>query len=198
VSRGWVGNPPRYNFYVIDCYDDTGLAEDEYCDKSGSWDTWTVKKDLYTDLPSSKTQCDGFDLYQYDRVRGTDTYQRGQLIEANAVMCGCVQPRVNVTTTCVGFDLYTEKQKTACVDEYVPDELIDEKSSECGYVCDWGEKKLFTCPDGSLVLDSICGNNTWKIANEHPERFCPVNIDNINLIARSYIEALIEKIRGWL
>lgn len=183
VFWGWVGNPPNYNFYVIDCYDDSDCESGQYCDKSGSWESWSCEVDPCSTMPEPENICDDFDLWSQKCVYGDIV--KDQIIETNSIECGCViqEPQ----NTCVGFDLWSQKQEVECVEGLVPDELIEEKSSECGYVCTEGETITFKCTDGTEIITQQCLNNEWiDIEVEQ----CPLNWINLEMILESYIEEI--------
>lgn len=98
VFRGWVEADTTFDFYVIGCYSDAdGNGINEYCDKSGTWDTWELKTDEYAHLPQIKYDCDGYSYNEYSRVRGTDTYEFTKIVENNAVRCGYDATKPNIS-----------------------------------------------------------------------------------------------------
>lgn len=169
IYHGWVGTPPNYNFYVINCYDNGDCSSNEYCDKSGNWDTWACKIDPCTTMPPAQDICDGFELWSQKCVIGE--YQKDKLIETNFETCGCVLP-VEMPNVCIGFELWSQKQEQVCIDKYVPDKLIESKSTQCGYVCTENETQTFTCDNGEEIIISVCINNDWVITDNNPERTC--------------------------
>ena len=179
------GLDPSSTVYVIDCYDNGDCESGNYCDKSGSWETWTCEVDPCTTMPAPENICEGFDLWSQKCVYGDIV--KDQLIETNSVECGCVLPPETIDNVCIGYDLWSQKQAEPCINEYVQDELIEEKSPECGYVCAEGEKIFITCTDGTEIVKQQCLNNVW-IDIEISQ--CPLNWINLEMILESYIEEI--------
>ncbi|MCK5713870.1 MAG: hypothetical protein KAI25_14200, partial [Hyphomicrobiaceae bacterium] len=86
VQFGWLSSTPTY---VIDCYDDSDVPEGYYCDKSGSWDTWTAKKDMCIGVDTPFVS-NGYDLYCQSCDKATGYVSQSTLIEANSATCGYV------------------------------------------------------------------------------------------------------------
>ena len=196
VQFGWLSSTPTY---VIDCYDDSDVLDGYYCDKSGSWDTWTAKKDMCIGVDTPPV-CDPFgifDLYSQSCDKATGDVSQSTLIEANSKTCGCYYPD-EIPNICIDYDLYSQMQKTACVNYFVSDQLLEINSIECGYICQVGDTQLITCTDGSTVTKTICENNKWIINNEYPEQLCPINWNNIDMILTSYLNQITTIVKGLL
>ena len=193
ASSGWMDGP--YQYYVIDCYDDSDVPEGYFCDKSGSWGTWTEKIDPCFTMPQPRNICDGFDWWSQKCVNGE--YVKDELIQHNSIICGCkiIKSPPNI---CVGYDLWSQKQTTPCVESLIKDQLIEANSNTCGYVCQAGDTQLITCTDGSTVTKSICENNKWITNNEYPEQSCPINWNNIDMILTSYLNQITTIVKGLL
>lgn len=98
VYRGWVGDTSNFDFYVIGCYnDEDGNGVNEYCDKSGTWDTWELKTDPYAALPITKNECDGFSNNEYTRELGSSEYVFSRTLEWNSGDCGYTYPTTDTT-----------------------------------------------------------------------------------------------------
>lgn len=181
VNFGWLSSTP---YYVIDCYDDSDCQDGYYCDKSGSWDTWTEKIDPCSTMPDPENICDGFDYWSQKCVNGE--YVKDELIESNSINCGCyVQETPNI---CDGYELWSQKQTTQCVEGLIKDQLIEERSTQCGYICTDGETKSYPCTDGTEIITQRCIDNTWT--EVEPEA-CPFNWTNLESILRGYVEDMI-------
>ena len=189
VMFGWLSDTS--GFYVIDCFDGTDCGENEYCDKSGSWDTWVCAIDECLLMPDPEDICIGYDLWSQKCVYGE--YIQDKLIESNSVQCDCVLPPETIDDICIGYDLWSQKQAEPCVNVYVKDELLEEKSSECGYVCSEGETQIFTCTDGSEIITETCINNefvhTYGV-DEFYGQSCPLSWINLRVILESYLEEI--------
>lgn len=85
VQFGWLSSTDAY---VLDCYHNTDCGSGSYCDKIGSWDTWTCKVDPCTTMPTPENICDDFDLYSQKCVYGDIVKDR--LIEEKSSVCGYV------------------------------------------------------------------------------------------------------------
>lgn len=86
-SFGWISGP--YQYYVIDCYDNSDVPAGYFCDKSGSWDTWTAEIDKCIGI-NTPNICDGFDLYSQSCNQNTGYVSQSNLIESNSATCGYV------------------------------------------------------------------------------------------------------------
>lgn len=184
----WVGNGfYEYDTYVIGCYDSSDCGSNEYCDKSGVWDTWSCAVDPCSTMPAPEDICDGYDLWSQKCVMGE--YLKDFILETNSVACGCVVQ--DSIEKCDGYDLWSYKQATECVEGLEKDLLIEEKSNECGYLCDDGETKSFKCTDDTTILTQLCINNQWTEVDVEP---CPLNWTNLEMILRGHID----NIKGYL
>lgn len=186
VSFGWINDPNNYyNYYVIDCYDDSDVDVGYYCDKSGTWDTWTAKEDLCAGLVYIPEMCVGFDLYSQTCDKATGDLIPGNLMEANSVACGCVIQ--DTPNTCVDYDLWSQNQEVQCVEGLVLDTIVESNSEECGFLCTTGETKSFACTDGTVIVTQQCLNNMWT---DIEAESCPLNWINLEMILRGYIDEL--------
>ena len=182
VNFGWLSSTP---YYVIDCYDDSDCQEGYYCDKSGSWDTWTEKIDPCSTMPAPRNVCDGFDWWSQKCVMGE--YVKDELIQSNSIRCGC-KIIWSPPNMCVGYDLWSQKQEVQCVEGLIKDQLIEEKSTQCGYICTAGETKSYPCTDGTPIVTQLCVDNNWT--EVEPEA-CPFNWANLETILTGWIEDII-------
>ena len=184
----WVGGGfYESDSYVIGCYDDSDCGSNEYCDKSGAWDTWSCAVDPCSTMPAPENICDGYDLWSQKCVMGE--YVKDFILETNSVACGCVVQ--DSIEKCDGYDLWSYKQAVECVEGLEKDLLIEEKSNECGYLCDDGETKSFKCTDDTIILTQLCINNEWTDVDVEP---CPLNWINLEMILREHID----NIKGYL
>lgn len=179
-----LGLGPSSTVYVVDCYDENDCGVGEYCDISGSWETWSCKIDPCASMPAPENTCVDFDLWSQKCVMGE--YVQDKVIESNSIRCGCVLPPETIDNICIDYDLWSQKQAEPCVNVYVTDELLEEKSSECGYVCTHGELKQKSCTDESTIVTHICINNIWI----EEKNICPLNWINLEMILESYIEEI--------
>lgn len=168
VEQGWVGNPPNWNFYVLNCYNNSDCASGEYCDKSGSWDTWACKVDPCANMPAPENKCVGTDLWSQKCSMGQ--YVQDQLIEKNSLNCGydaCANMPAP-PNTCIGTDLWSQK---CYMGGYVRDQIVEANSAKCGYdACAnmpapqnkcygfdlWSQK----CSGGAYVKDQLVQANS--------------------------------------
>ena len=152
VQFGWLSPT---NAYVIDCFDESDCGSNEYCDKSGAWDTWSCEIDPCLSMPTPENVCDGFDLWSQKCVYGDVV--KDKIIETNSNECGCiVQEPVN---TCIGFDLWSQKQAVSCVEGLTSDKIIQSNSPDCGCIVQdtpdvcvgfdmWSQKQSTMCVEG--------------------------------------------------
>ena len=175
---GWLSSTSAY---VIGCYDNTDCDSGSYCDKSGSWDTWSCEIDPCPTMPDPSVLCDGFDLWSQKCVYGDIV--RDQLLETNSIACGCIfQETPNI---CDGYDLWSQKQTVRCVEGLSKDQLIESNCVVCGYLCTTDEIKSYSCTDGTIIITERCIDNTW--VEVEPET-CPLNWENLEMILQGYIE----------
>lgn len=89
---------------------------------------------------------------------------------------------VETPDICIGYDLWSQK----CIDGDVSkDQILEEKSTGCGYICTTGETKSYPCTDGTPIITQRCIDNTWE---EVKPEACPLNWTNLEMILRGYIE----------
>ena len=137
--------------------------------------------------------CDGFTLYSQKCDSTTGLLSKHEVIESNSINCGCIIQ--DAPNTCDGYDLWSQKQTVQCVEGLIRDQLLEEKSTQCGYMCETGEEKIVYCTDETPIITETCYNNEWT--KLEPEA-CPLNWTNLEMILTSYLNQITTIVKGLL
>ena len=161
-------------------------AWDKDTDNNGYW-SWTAVYWGWVFAPAR------YDLYVIDCYNDTDC-EYGEFCDKSGLWDAwscevdtCVYMN-EPEPQCEGFDLYS----MLCYHgENVKDELIQENSKFCGYVCEEGATKSYFCGDGSKVTVEVCQGNEWTVVENIPESSCPVNFWNGWDLLKGWIKGLM-------